>query len=621
MDTDDDHMLRPITLLLPILVFMAGFALLDPIGDRPTAVAGASPVAPTPAPTSDAEPSADSGTATATATATDGIWLVSSPGLDAGWAVLYGDSQYLDPGCRHQLEADGAEFEIIEWERIAVTGDLTERLTCDEVAGLYFAVPPTSAGDAEHTPLQCDLDDAHAGDDGPTAAGPDVVEPGASDGMGSGTTTPVGFARGINFAGDLEVTPRRSWGTPIDPNWFGLVAEQGFDHVRVPIRWSAYTGAAPDHTIDAGFFAEVDQLVDLATANDLGIVLDVHFFEELDEDPWAERAHFLAIWDQIARRYADTSDRVAFELLNEPVGVFVDEPGVWNDLAADAVEVIRRTNPDRTVIIGPVSWNHASRLDDLVLPDDANLMATIHTYDPSPFTHQGAVWTDPVPPTGVVWDASERTLDFNWVDRSWGIDQRPVSSGIEVDFSETFTAFGAGDGSGRPADRLELRLDRPAELVVLCNLESGVIEVPIDIDGAGMGRADVGSCGAIESIALQHIGSGPATVVVSRIGLCDADTCEELIVTNAEALDQLIGGAAEWARAQGVPLYIGEFGVHDPADDPTDPASVEAWTRAVRTSAERHGAGWAAFDMSGGFAAYDTTTGTWRPEIIRALFD
>ena len=111
--------------------------------------------------------------------------------------------------------------------------------------------------------------------------------------------------RGINLAGDFEVTPRRSWGTPIQDDFFPLVAERGFDHVRIPIRWNAYTGPAPDHRIDEGFFAEVDRLVDLAEWNDLGIVLDVHFFEELDADPAGERDHFLAIWEQIAERYED----------------------------------------------------------------------------------------------------------------------------------------------------------------------------------------------------------------------------------------------------------------------------------------------------------------------------
>jgi endoglucanase len=56
---------------------------------------------------------------------------------------------------------------------------------------------------------------------------------------------------------------------------------------------------------------------------------------------------------------------------------------------------VRASNPERVVVIGPVQWNNARSLDDLVLPADARLVVTIHDYEPFVFTHQQASWAGP----------------------------------------------------------------------------------------------------------------------------------------------------------------------------------------------------------------------------------
>lgn len=56
---------------------------------------------------------------------------------------------------------------------------------------------------------------------------------------------------------------------------------------------------------------------------------------------------------------------------------------------------MRETNPDRIVVIGPVHWNSAAALDQLELPADAHLVATVHDYEPFDFTHQQAQWAGP----------------------------------------------------------------------------------------------------------------------------------------------------------------------------------------------------------------------------------
>lgn len=548
--------------------------------------------------------------ATTTQATDDGLWLVTIEDNDAGWAILFGSSQWVSPECRNELTATGAEFEIVEWDVIASTTDTIEERSCADLADLWFAVPPSSwAASEEQSPPE-------------SAPVQQASEPAPARAPEAAGLLPVGLARGINFAGDFEVTPRSSWGRPIDAEWFALAAAQGFDHVRVPIRWSSYTSDAPAFTIDDAFFAEVDGLVALANLHGLGIVLDVHFFEELDEDPLGGREEFLAIWAQISERYAGEAESVIFELLNEPTGAFDGQPELWNQLAAEALTVVRQTNPTRTVIIGPVNYNHATRLPDLVLPSDPNLVVTIHTYDPADFTHQGAVWATPVPPVGQLWDPLERAVNFNWADRSWGVAYAPTASGIGVDYSGQYTAFAVAGSSGDSFDTLEIRADRAAELIVLCNYEdSGLQEISATLDADGSAQVDVSACGALSSLALQSRSGVPVSLEFTRLGLCNGRDCEELIVTQRGALEILIGDAAAWAAEQGVALYIGEFGALSVEGTPTDAASRYAWTSTIRETAESHGAGWAYFDMSGGFSAYDFDSGVWREEIVTALFD
>lgn len=60
---------------------------------------------------------------------------------------------------------------------------------------------------------------------------------------------------------------------------------------------------------------------------------------------------------------------------------------------AEAIALIRKTNPNRTIFVGPSRWNQATELPLMLLPDDdENLIVTLHCYDPFFFTHQGASW-------------------------------------------------------------------------------------------------------------------------------------------------------------------------------------------------------------------------------------
>jgi endoglucanase len=56
---------------------------------------------------------------------------------------------------------------------------------------------------------------------------------------------------------------------------------------------------------------------------------------------------------------------------------------------------VRESNPDRIVIVDSYFWSASDYLARLELPEDPNVVASFHMYQPILFTHQGAPWMDP----------------------------------------------------------------------------------------------------------------------------------------------------------------------------------------------------------------------------------
>jgi len=198
--------------------------------------------------------------------------------------------------------------------------------------------------------------------------------------------------RCMNMGNALDAPNEGVWGHTIEERSFRTVAAAGFDTVRIPVRWSAHTSGHPDYTIDEPFFRRVTEVINQALAQDLQIILNIHHFEELNEDPEANRAKFLALWDQIASRYQNLPDSVYFEIINEPNANFKGD--LMRDIVAEAFAQIRETNPTRILIMGGDNWSGINSLSTIPVIDDPNQVHTFHYYDPFQFTHQKASWTD-----------------------------------------------------------------------------------------------------------------------------------------------------------------------------------------------------------------------------------
>jgi endoglucanase len=223
-----------------------------------------------------------------------------------------------------------------------------------------------------------------------------TATPAGQTGSGAGPTavpaaTRIALGRGINLANALEAPKEGEWGMTIEEKFFGLVRAAGFDHVRIPIRWSANTANAAPYIVYPDFFSRIDTVVNQALAADLKVVVDVHHFDEIFSDPDGHEARFIAIWQQIARRYKGKAPSlVAYEPLNEPHDAL--SKAKWTALATRTLTAIRAIDPQRTIILDGDAWGGVPGLDSLEMPDDPLVMGSFHFYEPMLFTHQGAAW-------------------------------------------------------------------------------------------------------------------------------------------------------------------------------------------------------------------------------------
>ncbi len=213
------------------------------------------------------------------------------------------------------------------------------------------------------------------------------------------------LGKGVNLGNTFEAPSEGEWGTVFKDDYFKKIASVGLQHVRMPIRWDVPARAqqtAP-YTINTTFLNRIKNVVDLALKENLSVIINMHHHESMFTAPDNNTERFLAQWEQISVAFKDYDSRVVFEVLNEPHDKL--NAAKWNPLFKKALDIIRKNNPTRAVLIGPPDYQSAGSISQLSIPNDPNLILSLHYYDPFNFTHQGADW---------VGDQSKNWLGTKW---------------------------------------------------------------------------------------------------------------------------------------------------------------------------------------------------------------
>ena len=201
---------------------------------------------------------------------------------------------------------------------------------------------------------------------------PDAASANASIGRGVEIVTNLHY---YGATGELDVS------TSAD-----LAREAGFQSVRLPVAFGDAALDEPPYTLPLVFLAEVDAQLDVLLTRGFNVILDKN-------QPVESREKFLAVWAQIAERFAGRPPEVYFELQNEPtwqagLGSALS-PEEWNQLVAEVIPQIRASNPRRIIVVSSPFFSFPQNVPQVALPaGDRHLIVTFHQYQPLQFTHQ-----------------------------------------------------------------------------------------------------------------------------------------------------------------------------------------------------------------------------------------
>lgn len=153
----------------------------------------------------------------------------------------------------------------------------------------------------------------------------------------------------------------------------------------------------PEGRIRSDGFTFLDRQLAFASKYGLQVLLDMHVppggavqdyrITPENQTFWRDEAQkqaFVAVWKEIAQRYARDPRIMAFELMNEPSG----EPDAYWELMAQTIKAIRGADQSRRMIVQFDREGKARRLGD------TNLIYSFHFYEPMGFTHQALKYSD-----------------------------------------------------------------------------------------------------------------------------------------------------------------------------------------------------------------------------------
>lgn len=194
-----------------------------------------------------------------------------------------------------------------------------------------------------------------------------------------------------------------AWGNPkTTKEMIDTVKAAGFNAVRIPVSWTDHI--TEDGTIDKDWMDRVQEVVDYSMDNDLYTIINVHhddytWLNPTSSDESAVRAKLVKIWEQIAERFRDYDTKLLFEGMNEPrvvgstyewTGGTAEEREVINRLLQAFVDTVRASggkNSARTLIVTTYAASITGEaVNALKVPDDGNIIVSIHSYAPWKFT-------------------------------------------------------------------------------------------------------------------------------------------------------------------------------------------------------------------------------------------
>lgn len=218
-----------------------------------------------------------------------------------------------------------------------------------------------------------------------------------------------GFQNGVNLGGwisQFDEYDEAHFASYITKEDIAQIAKQGYDHVRVPVDYNVlqddegnWKETGFGHLADCRKWCEeygLNMLIDLHECYGYSfdpLKKDMDRRKFFYDDALQER--FLDLWKEIAERFAEYPEQVAFEPLNEVV--LSEVADAWNKVLEKYIKMMRSIAPASYIVVGGVCYNNVLSVPLLEVPLDERIVYNFHCYEPMIFTHQGAYWVEGMP--------------------------------------------------------------------------------------------------------------------------------------------------------------------------------------------------------------------------------
>ncbi len=433
-----------------------------------------------------------------------------------------------------------------------------------------------------------------------------------------------GMAFGNNVWGDQSSAPTGHH----DEDSYKELSELGFNAVRFYLNYALFENDNEPYKYRRTGFDWLDGNIESAKKYNMRLVLNMHFpqggYQSLGKGDalWTDPENMerlRALWNEIARRYADEPAIIGYGLLNEPIpaggNTSEEDVEIWHMAAQKLADSVRIYDKNHIIFIEAVNGTKLPGSDkpawDLPIKDrfavinGENIVYEFHTYEPFRFTHQQFDWagldnSDVIyPDTGNV-----ITTGASWRSLAGGESRVGGTSGWEylessrIDVTDksvsalgiSFQASYLGEKGACFADDLAItEYDENGKLIrtVKCmgSVENGEVNFWSE-DGSGRGSVCMteghsGPCslcisGAVKdanlsSIRIKHtpghtykVSGYFRTVGVSENALVrprlDMYSTDKVLCMDKTLLEDTIGSYLEFSVKHDVPIFCGEFG-------------------------------------------------------------
>lgn len=194
------------------------------------------------------------------------------------------------------------------------------------------------------------------------------------------------------------------WGNPIaTKELFQTLKDDGIDSIRIPITWRDHLDE--NNTIDEDWLNRVQEVVDYAYNLDMFVIINIH--HDGGGDPnfgaWIRNASnnkeevldkYVTVWNQIAERFKDYSQKLIFESMNEVGFDDLNQRDAYlllNEFNQTFVDLVRNSsgnNPNRYLLIAGYWTDIDMTISNyFVMPNDSanKCIVSIHYYTPWEF--------------------------------------------------------------------------------------------------------------------------------------------------------------------------------------------------------------------------------------------